>query len=528
MNDEAGGHDERDSRDDELQNGQDPSAPVPQQLAGESTRGLLWIGTGRLLAQPVSLLSMIVLARVLTPDDFGLVSMCAVFIGLAAMGNEFGLMNALIQRQELTRDETDSVFWLNMAIGILFALLGALLAPLIARFYGEAQLQVIFPVLSLTFILTSLGLVQNALLRRQMDFRSVALSNTVAAVVAAVVSVVLSLAGLGVWSLVLGTLAGAATSSLFLAVRSRYVPRLHFRLAEARHFASFGAAMTVSDFSNYGTNQLDRLIIGRGLGTGSLGAYTIASNLAMFPATKISTAIAGVTLPAFAKIQGDLGRYSAAYRRATRLSAIVMLPPLATAAVLSRELVLGLYGPQWTEAVIPFAILCFAGMVRSVGVLTSVVFRGLGRPEVEMRWSLAAVALTAALALIGVNWGVVGVALGVTVAALAAWIPKQVAACGLLELKPTSLFRELGQPLAAAILASCLALLLGWGLRAADLPLIVIGLAAFAGAMLGTWIVTRSLGWFSSVREIEGLARTSLSARRKRTAQVTQDEEAGT
>ena len=110
---------------------------MPQQLTDQSTRGLMWIGTGRLLAQPVSLLSMIVLARVLTPDDFGLVSMCAVFIGLAAMGNEFGLMNALIQRQDLTRNETDSVFWLNMAIGILFALLGALLAPLIARFYGE-------------------------------------------------------------------------------------------------------------------------------------------------------------------------------------------------------------------------------------------------------------------------------------------------------------------------------------------------------------------------------------------------------
>jgi PST family polysaccharide transporter len=204
---------------------------------------------------------------------------------------------------------------------------------------------------------------------------------------------------------------------------------------------------------------------------------------------------------------------------------MVMFPPLAAAAVLARELIIGLYGPEWSAAVVPFAILCSAGMIRSVSLLTGVVFKGIGRPEVEMRWSVSGLAAAALFVLIGIQWGLPGAAAGLATASLLIWIPTQISACRLLRLPSLTFFKGLLEPLVATVLAVAAAYLLRTGLNMLDLPEIAVALLALFGALGATWLATRSFAWFKSVREIEGLASSSLLARLRKRRGVTPEQE---
>lgn len=481
----------------------------------------MWAVGGQALAEPIRVLGTAVLARVLTPEDFGLLGMAAVFFGLTAITTELGPSAAIIGRKRLSDDEVSSLFWLCTIAGVVLAVICVLAAPLIARIYREPRVAPVFAALSLTVLLSAEALVHNALLRRRMDFRTPALANLASVAINAAVAVGCALSGLQYWSLVAGTLAGVVTSVLLVQAGARFRPRLHLRWAEVRPYLSFSGQVTGAEFANYGSTNVDNLLVGRLLGSSALGIYALAYNLVTYPVRMFASLVAQAALPAFCRLADDAARLRSAYVAALRKSSAVVLPALLAAVVAAPDLVVGLYGPKWEAAVLPFQLLCLAGAARSVGVFGRAAFKAVGRPGLQVRWDIALLIGVAVGAAVGSRWGVAGVAAAVAVATTCATLGLQVDVSRSLSLAPSGSARALAPAagLAAGAALACLAV--EWVLAPTGLPLIVRGLLAVVSALAVTWAWGRFV--FADVRDLERLAVSALSRDRSSAANTTPD-----
>jgi O-antigen/teichoic acid export membrane protein len=477
---------------------------VPAEGLGQrSARGAAWAVGGQLFTEPVRILGTAILARMLTPADFGLIGMAAVFFGLTAITTELGPSAAIIARKDLTDDEVSSLFWGSLGIGVLLTLIAVAAAPLVAAVYREPRVAPVFAALSFTVLLSAEALVHNALLRRRMDFRIPAIANMVAVTVNGVVSVAAALLGMGYWSLVVGTLAAVLTSVIIVQIGARFRPKLHFRWSEVKPFLSFSTTVTGAELANYGSSNVDNLLVGRMLGTGSLGFYALAYNLVTYPVRMFAALIAQVTLPALSRITDDAERFKAAYLRATGLSSSVVLPVLIVALVAAPDLVLGVYGDQWTGAVAPFQLLCLAGMARSVGVFARSAFKAAERPMLQLRWDIALLVGVAAGAYFGSPWGVAGVAAAVALATLAATIGIQWDISRLLKLTFGGMLRALAPAAVLASGAGAAAYGIAAGMHAVGAGRLLSAAVTVLGSLAVTWAWGRFA--FTDVRDLEVL-----------------------
>lgn len=452
-----------------------------------------------------------VLARLLTPADFGLLGMAAVFFGLTAISTELGPSAAIIGRARISDEETSSLFWASTLLGALLAAIAVACSPLVAALYREPRVAPVFAALSLTVFLAAEALVHNALLRRRMDFRTPALANLASVTVNSVVAIATAIAGAGYWSLVAGTVAGVIVSVLIVQSAASFRPSLRLRWSEVRPFATFSTQVTGAELANYGALNADNLLVGRLLGASSLGVYALAYNLVSYPVRMFSSLVAQVTLPAFGRMAGDAERFRSAYERATRLSAAVVFPVLSAALVAAPELIVGVYGPGWEAAILPFRLLCLAGMARSVGVFSRSAFKAAERADLQARWDVALLALVVAASLLGARAGVAGVAAAVAVATLIANAGLHAEASRLLRLPASRALSLLAPAAALGLGAAGATLVVDRALGAAHAPALVAGFAAVLVALALTWLWGR--GAFSCVRELEQIAR---SVRRSR------------
>jgi O-antigen/teichoic acid export membrane protein len=474
-----------------------------QDLTGKSARGFAWRTGGTLLAQPITTLTTVVLARLLEPSDFGLVSMCAVFVDLASTINAFGLTSAIAQKKTLSKEETESAFWFNILLGIAFVGLGAAAAPLVAMLYRQPTLGPLFTVMSIGFFIESLNLIQRALMVRRMRFGVVATAQLVNVAVSGAVAITLALRGNGVWSLAAGYLAGLVANVIYIQWIVRFWPRPRLRWSELGFFLRFGSAATMTDVAAEGMSRVDSLVVGRWLGAATLGAYNLAFNLMMFPTRKVARAGVGVTLPALGRIQDDMPRFRKAYARSTEATALITIPFLAAAAVVGREIIVGLYGAKWSIAAVPFQVMCIAGVSRCFSSLTSSVFKGVGKPHVETAWTVGGIAVLLVGLAAGLPWGIVGVSAGVSASALIMAVLMQVSANRLIGM-PLS---EFGKRLLPSIVVAASCAVVAAGVRALciriGMPDLLTAVLSVGLSLLTVWMVARSVPGLRHLREYE-------------------------
>ncbi|MBW2000317.1 MAG: lipopolysaccharide biosynthesis protein, partial [Deltaproteobacteria bacterium] len=257
------------------------------ELREKMVKGTAW----SILSQAVRLLLRLgvvaILARLLTPDDFGLIAMVTVFTNLLLLLNDLGIPAAIIQKQDLGENQLSSAFWLNLAEGLAITLIFIALAPLIAAFYSEDRLIAIVLVLSPTFLIASFGMIQFGLLSKWLDFKSLAMAEILSALLAGVVAIVLAFADVGVWSLVFQALTAAFVLAVLLWFFCAWRPKLAFKWKHTAEILDYGLFLTGFQFSNYFNRNLDNLIIGRFLGSESLGFYDIAYKSLLFPLQNI-------------------------------------------------------------------------------------------------------------------------------------------------------------------------------------------------------------------------------------------------
>jgi len=379
-------------------------------LRHRTLHGLGWSGLSQVLRQILQISVSILLARLLSPSDFGALAMVLIFTGFAASFRDLGLGAALIQKQDVQPRHESTVFFLQLTVGIILTLLLAAGAPLIARFYGNPRLTALCLGIAPNFILAALGGLPMALLQKAMAFRKIAKIETISVLVSGTTAILLALNGWGIWSLVLQTLLATLLTSVLSWQQSSWHPKLTFDLPAWRELRRFSSSLTGFNFLNYWIRNLDNLIIGKFIGAVSLGIYSRAYNLMLYPISQVSGTVSRVMFSAMASIQDQTEHLREIYLRAARLIALVSFPIMAGMSVLADLFIVTVFGAAWQDAAGVLRILAAVGLLQSVGTTLGWIYTARGRTDIMFRIGLAAGIVYAAAFLVGLRWGVRGVA----------------------------------------------------------------------------------------------------------------------
>ena len=414
-------------------------------------RGLVWVGASQVGLQLTRALVAIAVARLLTPAEYGLAALALVFSSLVMIFSDLALGAALIQRKTLSAVDRDTAFWVTAGSGVVFTILGVLLAGPIAALYGEPEAAPLLAVLSGTFIISALGAPQQSLMLRDMDFRRVELLPMGGAVVGGAAGVTVAALDGGAWAIIVELVVGTTTTTLLGWLRSAWRPRRAFSLASLRDLGGFSIYLLGHRMLFYLQMNGDRFLIGRFLSTSALGVYAVAYNTMLVPASKLGGPLQRVFSPAFSRIQDEPERIAATWARVSRIMAAVSVPALAGLVVVAPDFVPIVLGDHWREAVPVVQILAWVGIIQALQTLNSDILMARDRARTLFRFS---VVLTTAHLIafgIGLEWGVVGVAAAYAISTTLVEPVQTVLAARARGVSPMVFFRSVGRVFQAAL-----------------------------------------------------------------------------
>ncbi|MBA3658131.1 MAG: lipopolysaccharide biosynthesis protein [Gemmatimonadales bacterium] len=426
-----------------------------------------------------------VLARLLTPKDYGLVGLALVYTGLASLLSQFGLGVAIVRRPELTPRYVRAGFTVSVGLGLLWTVVVYLTAPLVAAWFENVELVPYIRALSLLFVLTSPGFIADALSQRHLAWRRLMWVDVGAFVGGnAIPAIVLALLGYGAWALVWSQLGQALVRSVLL-LRAQPHPKA-FRLGpEIRDLLRFGSGLTLARIFNYLAFQGDNLVVGRVLGVVPLGFYSRAFKLMMFPVTYFAVIVTKVLFPVMARLQGTPDKLRQAYYTGSAVIALVSAPLGALMVIVAPEIVQILLGPKWTPAVIPFQILTCGIMMRNAYLMAYCLDGALG----EMRKRTIRDGIYAAGvvlgSLVGTRFGLTGVATGVLLAIVANYVVAAGMSLRMIQGSWSSYLRSQTGGIVLGLLAATVAIATRLGLRAMEVGAV--------GVLLTTTLVTAGM-----------------------------------
>lgn len=365
----------------------------------------------RWLSQVVSWAATLLVARLLTPADYGLVGMAVVYSGFVELVSDFGLGAAIVQRRRLGADRVARLGGLALALGLVLFAISIALANPIARFYNEPAVAGIVIVLAVNFIVAAVQVVPQSLLIRDLKFRQLAWVHAAETLSLTVCTVTLAAWGAGYWALVLGLVASKLAGAAVALAWRRHRIAWPFPLRPIASEITFGWQFMVSHVAWYLYNNADFAIVGRILGKVVLGTYTIAWSLASVPVERIAALLGNVFRGIFSAVQDDrlaLARYLCIL---TEGLAIVTFPLAVGLALVADDGIRLLLGDKWLAAAQPLRLLALYAMVRSVSTLFAPILVATDHTRLNLRFNLVAAVVMPALFLVGTRWGMVGVAL---------------------------------------------------------------------------------------------------------------------
>jgi PST family polysaccharide transporter len=380
-------------------------------LKGRSVRGVMVTLTSQGSLFLIQSISTMVLARVLTPADFGLVAMVTAFSDLATPFADLGLSQATVQRKEISHDQISALFWINVAIGAGLMLLMAAAGPVLAWFYGEPRLKTIAALVSVIFLIAGLRAQPEALLRRQMRFSALAIRNIVSLGVAVCVAIVIAWSGAGYWAVVTVPLTAQFMQMALAWTMVKWRPSLPRRTAGVGSMVAFGGNLAAS-FLTFGIHRnVDNILVGWYWGAGPLGFYSRAYSLLLLPLRQLNAPIAGVAIPAFSRIQGSPERFARYYLRAIGLMVWIGTPLFGFLFVGAEPVIRLALGVQWHEAAPVFQILAISGLAQLLFQSTVWLFVSRGESNRLLKLLLTISPLIIGSFVVGLRFGIKGVAL---------------------------------------------------------------------------------------------------------------------
>ncbi len=387
-------------------------------IGGRARKAAGWQFLSKGINTGLRIVTSIVLARLLMPDDFGIVALATMVTGLAAVFRNLGLGQALVQRPEIEDRHINSAFWGTLTMGAVLCGIMVLISPWVGNYFNEPRMIPVLQVAALSFIISPFSVVPRSLLQRNLDFRTMFFAESAGSAAYGAAGITMALVGYGYWSLVGAQLGLAVISGIVFCILTRYLPPIIPRFGGIGDLFGFGAGVTGVGFMNYVATRVDYFVIGRKLNTDTLGLYTKAYQIITFPLSLVSLTLYPILFSAFSQMQDDLPRAQRAFKRALTTVATITWPLLAGLLVTAPELIPTVLGEQWTEAVVLLQILIGAGVVKTIANPCGAISKAMGTRYVYGElWRQGVYALLlGAGTWLATDWGIEGVSWAVVMA----------------------------------------------------------------------------------------------------------------
>ena len=354
-------------------------------LKSKTITGVLWSAVDNFAAQAITFLVGIILARLLTPAEFGLIGMLAIFISVSETFINSGFTNALIRKNDATETDYSTVFYFNLAAGITLFLILLFSAPLIGRFFNEPQLVPIVRVLAIGLIISSLTIIQRTTLTKRIDFKLQAKISLISGILSGIIAIAMAYKGFGVWSLVVKTLSAQAITSLLLWLWNRWRPTLVFSRKSFKELFSFGSKLLASGLIDTLYQNMYYVIIGKFFSPADLGFFTRAKGFVDLPSTNLDAVMTRVTYPVLSQMQDDKVKLKAGYKRMIKSIMFISSVLLIGMAAIAEPMIITLIGEPWRKAILYLQIISFIGMLYPLHALNLNMLQVLGRSDLFLR-----------------------------------------------------------------------------------------------------------------------------------------------
>ncbi len=380
------------------------------QLKQKAVRSVQWASLSQVVRQLVQFGSLAVLATLLAPEDFGLLSMALVVTGMVDLFKDLGTRVAIIQKTDATPRFLSSIFWVNAGIGTTAALLLLVGAQLIALVYKEPRLIPVLQVLAINFPISGLGISIRAHLEKNISFGLIGIIEAGSVVLGAITAIIMALFDYGVWALVAQSLVTTICTTIFSWILSGWRPQFTFDWQEIRGVLSFSMNYTGFNVLNYIARNFDYFLIGRYLGKEALGYYTLAYRIMVYPVQNISFIVNRVMFPVLSKVQDDNDKISRAFLQISAGIALVSFPLMLGVMALSDSFVEIVLGEKWLPVAGLLVILAPVGMFQSINSTVGAIYLTKNRTDTLFQWGIFSTVITIAAFIIGLQYGITGMA----------------------------------------------------------------------------------------------------------------------
>ncbi len=452
--------------------------------------GARWQSTMQVASQAIRLGTTLVLARLLTPADFGIVAYALTIITFVDVFKHMGAIAAIIERPTISQRLLSSLFYMNVATGLVLGIAFALLSPVLVSSTGSDENPWVLAPMGLVIVVSSMGIVNRGLLRRRLAFRRVAIVNVTPTVIFGIVAIVLATRGAGASAIVTGQVCGAVGGVAIGWFLARWWPSLVFDLAEIKSVLGVvGYTMGFGIF-NYMFENADKVMVGSVLGASALGVYSIGQRVLMYPVYSMTLNIGQVLFPTFARMGNDDRAIGRGFLRACAAIALVTFPMMIGVAVLAQQFVDVILGEKWQDAVFIITVLAPIGLLHAIHYTVGPIYQAKGRFRALMLWGIASGTATLAAYVAGLPWGINGVTLSYAIMMVILTYPTFAIPFHFIGLRFSALVRAVGPTLIAALAMGgiVLAFRLLMERRGADDAVILFGGTALGIVVYGAWI----------------------------------------
>ena len=430
-----------------------------------------------------------IMARILVPKDFGLVGMVTAVIGVFSVFRDFGLSSAAVQRTEITAEQSSTLFWINLLVGLILGAITVALGPLVAAFYHEPRLVKVTAVMATAFVFNSASVQHSALLERQMRFVALSVIDVISLAVSTSIGIGMALHGFGYWSLVATVTVTPLVYTIGVWLTSRWIPGLPHRHLEILHMMRFGSALTLNGLIMYLAMNLDKVLLGRFWGMEALGIYGRAYQLVNIPTDNLNSAAGGVVFAALSRLQDQPSRLRSFFLKGYSLVLSLTIPIALMSAAFGDDIIHVFLGAKWQNAIPIFRLLSLATMAFAMLSPLNWLLASCGLVGRGLRIALVMAPVLVIGYFIGLPWGPTGVAVAYSSVMLLAVVPLIAWARSGTPVLLRDLLLSIGRPLASGVAAASLAfgMRLLWGSLLSPIPRLALAIVIVLGVYL--WLL---------------------------------------
>lgn len=385
---------------------------MPESLKKKTVKGVAWTSLNQVLNMGLGFVIGVILARLLSPSDYGLLAMIAVFNAIAFAFLDSGFGNALIRKPNLTEDDNTTAFFFNLVAGVVLFGIIWVIAPWVSAFYDKSILTPLLRAEGSLLIVSSFKIVQNTQLTRALNFKAKMIIRVVSNILGGASGIISAYCGLGVWALVVMHVADAIISLILLWIISPWRPRGRWNKQSFNYLWGYGSKLLASGLLDTIYNNIYPIVIGKFYSAADLGQYSRAKGYAAMPSQSLTGVIQQVTFPVLSQIQDDDQRLAGSYRRMLRFTVFIVFPIMIGMAALAHPLVISLVTDKWAQCVPYLQIICFSSMWYPVHAINLNLLQVKGRSDLFLRLEIIKKAIITIAVIVSVPFGIIGICIG--------------------------------------------------------------------------------------------------------------------